>query len=43
MKIKKPKQPCKICNGITEWTQFLNGNLPNVKFNFCPVCGRPIK
>lgn len=35
---------CDLCRGITGgWKQFLDGNHPEVEFNYCPSCGRKIQ
>lgn len=33
---------CIYCYGITKWVQFLDGNHPEVEFNYCPICGRKL-
>ena len=33
---------CSMCRGLTGWTQFLDGNHPEVEFNYCPICGREL-
>ncbi len=33
---------CSLCDGITEWIQYLDGSHPAEKFNFCPRCGRKL-
>ena len=32
---------CDLCNGILDWSEIIGNE--EVKFNFCPVCGREIK
>jgi hypothetical protein len=36
------REGCSLCKGVTDWTQFLDGNHPEVEFHFCPSCGRRI-
>ena len=36
------REGCSLCKGVTDWTQFLDGNHPEVEFHFCPACGRRI-
>ena len=33
---------CGLCRGMIEWIQFLDGNHPEEKMNYCPRCGRKI-
>lgn len=34
---------CEYCSGITEWKEKLSAEGEEIKFNFCPVCGRMIE
>lgn len=34
---------CEYCNGVTEWSEKLGADGKEVRFEFCPVCGRKIE
>jgi hypothetical protein len=34
---------CEYCNGVTEWSEKLGADGKEVRFEFCPVCGRMIE
>ena len=34
---------CEYCNGVTEWSEKLGADGNEVRFEFCPVCGRIIE
>lgn len=34
---------CEYCNGVTEWIEKLGADGKEVRFEFCPVCGRMIE
>ena len=34
---------CEYCNGVTEWSEKLGTDGKEVRFEFCPVCGRIIE
>ena len=34
---------CEYCNGVTEWSEKLGADGEEVRFEFCPVCGRMIE
>lgn len=34
---------CEYCNGVTEWCEKLGADGKEVRFEFCPVCGRMIE
>ena len=42
-KREKQNKGCDMCRGLTSWTQFLDGNHPEVEFKYCPICGREIR
>ena len=39
---KEQNNGCDMCRGLTGWTQFLDGNHPEVEFKYCPICGREL-
>lgn len=34
---------CEYCMGVMEWKEKLSADSEEVKFNFCPICGRIIE
>lgn len=34
---------CEYCNGVTEWSEKLGADGKEIRFEFCPVCGRMIE